>query len=248
MARLTRAESKERTRQRLLTEAQRLFRERGYAATSLEQIAEAAEVTKGAIYGHFASKEDLMLSALEAAPAPDYSTTLNDQSRSLRERLAEFGRAVAAEEPGDTEELAVYLEFFAALLRAPDALQRYSSGREGLLQELANADGAVVTSWPRGSHPYRPGPSGRRCWSACRSKSGWPPALSRRRCSFTVASTYTADCGAACLARTGTLSKPRSTSSGRRAGGAASSSAGYSWVSSSMAMRPSSRASAAPRQ
>lgn len=140
MARVTRAESKERTRQRLLAEAQRLFRERGYAATSLEQIAEAAEVTKGAIYGHFASKEDLMLSALEAAPAPDYSATLNDRSRPLRERLAEFSRAVAAEDPGDTEELAMYLEFFAALLRAPDALQRYSSGRERRLQELAGAD------------------------------------------------------------------------------------------------------------
>jgi AcrR family transcriptional regulator len=140
MARMTRAESKERTRQRLLAEAQRLFRERGYAATSLEQIAEAAEVTKGAIYGHFASKEDLMLSALEAAPAPDYSTTLNDQSRPLRERLAEYSRAVAAEDPGDAEELAMYLEFFAALLRAPDALQRYSSGRERRLQELAAAD------------------------------------------------------------------------------------------------------------
>ena len=137
---MTRAESKERTRQRLLAEAQRLFRERGYAATSLEQIAEAAEGTKGAIYGHFASKEDLMLSALEAAPTPDYSTTLNDQSRPLRERLAEYSRAVAAEDPGDAEELAMYLEFFAALLRAPDALQRYSSGRERRLHELADAD------------------------------------------------------------------------------------------------------------
>jgi AcrR family transcriptional regulator len=140
MARVTRAESKERTRQRLLAEAQRLFRERGYAATSLEQIAEAAEVTKGAIYGHFASKEDLMLSALEAAPAPDYSTTLEDESRPLRERLADYGRAVAADNPGDTEELAVYLEFYAALLRAPDALQRYSSSRERRLHELAGAD------------------------------------------------------------------------------------------------------------
>jgi AcrR family transcriptional regulator len=139
---VTRAESKERTRQRLLAEAQRLFRERGYAATSLEQIAEAAEVTKGAIYGHFDSKEDLMLSALEAAPAPDYSATLNDESRPLRERLAEFGRAVAAEAPGDTEELAMYLEFFAALLRAPGALHRYSSGRERRLRELADADGS----------------------------------------------------------------------------------------------------------
>ena len=139
---MTRAESKERTRQRLLAEAQRLFRERGYAATSLEQIAEAAEVTKGAIYGHFASKEDLLLSAIEAGrdTTPEYVTLLNDQSRPVRERLAEFSRAVAAEDPGVTEELAVFLEFFAALLRAPDALQRYSSGLERRLQEIADTD------------------------------------------------------------------------------------------------------------
>jgi AcrR family transcriptional regulator len=139
---VTRAESKERTRQRLLAEAQRLFRERGYAATSLEQIAEAAEVTKGAIYGHFDSKEDLLLSAIEAArdTTPDYVIMLNDRSRPLRERLAEFSRAVTAEEPGDAAELAMYLEFFAALLRAPDALQRYGSGLERRLQELADTD------------------------------------------------------------------------------------------------------------
>jgi AcrR family transcriptional regulator len=154
MARVTRAESKERTRQRLLAEAQRLFRERGYAATSLEQIAEAAEVTKGAIYGHFASKEDLMLSALEAAPAPDYST-LNDESRPLRERLSLFGRAVGAEQPGDTEELAMYLEFFAALLRAPDALRRYSSGRERRLRELADADGTDSDDLAAGVTPVQ---------------------------------------------------------------------------------------------
>ena len=140
MARVTRAESKERTRQRLLAEAQRLFRERGYAATSLEQIAEAAEVTKGAIYGHFASKEDLMLTAMEMTPAPDYSTTLGDESRPLRERVAEFSRAVSAEQPGDEAELAVMLEFWAALLRSPDALRRYSARVEGRLQALAGAD------------------------------------------------------------------------------------------------------------
>ena len=153
MTRVTRAESKERTRQRLLAEAQRLFRERGYAATSLEQIAEAAEVTKGAIYGHFASKEDLMVSALDAAPAPDYSSTLNDESRPLPERLAAYGRAVAAEQPGDTEEVAVYLEFFAALLRSPDALQRYRSSREQRLQELADADDAGHDDLATGATP-----------------------------------------------------------------------------------------------
>jgi AcrR family transcriptional regulator len=140
VARVTRAESKERTRQRLLTEAQRLFRERGYAATSLEQIADAAEVTKGAIYGHFASKEDLMLTAMEATPAPDYSATLGDESRPLRARLADFSRLVSAEEPGDEAELAVLLEFWAALLRSPDALRRYNARVEGRLQALADAD------------------------------------------------------------------------------------------------------------
>ena len=95
-------------------------------------------MTKGAIYGHFASKEDLMLTAMEAAPAPDYSTTLGDESLPLQERVAEFSRAVSAEQPGDEAELAVMLEFWAALLRSPDALWRYSARVEGRLRALAD--------------------------------------------------------------------------------------------------------------
>jgi AcrR family transcriptional regulator len=148
MARTSRAESKERTRQRLLAEAERLFRERGYAATSLEHIAAAADVTKGAIYGHFTSKEDLLLSAIEAgrATTPGYVTMLNDEARPLRERLADFGRSVAAEYPANAAELAMFLEFFAALLRAPEALERYSSGLERRLRELAAADSDDLTA------------------------------------------------------------------------------------------------------
>jgi AcrR family transcriptional regulator len=141
MARVTRATSKARTRQRLLDEAERLFRERGYAATSLEQIAEAADVTKGAIYGHFSSKEDLLLSAIEATPTPDYGAVLNDRSRPVRERLAEFGRAMAVDAATtDKAGLAVSLEFVAALLRSPDALQRYGAGLQRRLEELAAED------------------------------------------------------------------------------------------------------------
>jgi AcrR family transcriptional regulator len=144
MARLTRETSKSLTRQRLLSEAQRLFRERGYAATSLEQIAEAADVTKGAIYGHFASKEDLLLGAIEATPTPDFGSVLNDQSRPVRERLAEFGRDMALDEAGmDRAGLAVHLEFIAALLRKPDALRRYGDDLGRRLAELAAADDDV---------------------------------------------------------------------------------------------------------
>jgi len=141
VARLTREASKAQTRERLIGEARRLFRERGYAATSLDQIALAAEVTKGAIYGHFSSKEDLLLSAIEVAPTPDFGSALYDQSRPARERLAEFGRAMAADVViNDKAGLAVHLEFIAALLRSPDALPRYSANLSRRLAELAAAD------------------------------------------------------------------------------------------------------------
>jgi AcrR family transcriptional regulator len=139
--RLTREASKAKTRQRLLDEAQRLFREHGYAATSLEQIAEAAEVTKGAIYGHFSTKEDLLLSAIETTPTPDYSALLDDRSRPIRERLGEFGRTIAFDEAmSDRAGLAVSLEFVAALLRNPEALRRFGDDFERRLNKLAADD------------------------------------------------------------------------------------------------------------
>ncbi|MDA8067964.1 MAG: TetR family transcriptional regulator [Actinomycetota bacterium] len=142
MERVTRAQSKERTRQKLLLAAQRLFREQGYAATSLDQIAEAAALTKGAIYGHFSSKEDLLLSAVEAAPTPDFGTVLNDPSRPARERLAEFGLAAATDDElaGDRLELAVTLEFIAALLRNPRELGRYGADHRRRLVEHVEQD------------------------------------------------------------------------------------------------------------
>jgi AcrR family transcriptional regulator len=140
MPRVPRATSQARTRQRILDQAERLFRERGYAATSLEQIAEAAEVTKGAIYGHFANKEDLLLSAIEAAPTPDYAL-LNDNTVPVRRRLRDFGRTLALDEAAtDRASLAAYLEFLAALLRNPKPRDRYAADLRRRLAELADAD------------------------------------------------------------------------------------------------------------
>ena len=50
-----------RTRQALTSSAIELFRLHGYDATSVQQVADAAGVTKGAFYHHFASKQDLLL-------------------------------------------------------------------------------------------------------------------------------------------------------------------------------------------
>ncbi|WP_079312455.1 TetR/AcrR family transcriptional regulator [Microbispora sp. GKU 823] len=47
-------------RQRLLAEATRLFAERGFESTSVQEIVAAAGVTKGAMYHYFDSKDDLL--------------------------------------------------------------------------------------------------------------------------------------------------------------------------------------------
>jgi AcrR family transcriptional regulator len=53
------------TRAALLSAARRLFGERGYAAVSLDEVCARARVTKGALYHHFESKQDLFLAVYE---------------------------------------------------------------------------------------------------------------------------------------------------------------------------------------
>ena len=50
----------ERTRQRILAAAARTFRDKGYAATTLNDIANAARLRAGSIYYHFESKEQIL--------------------------------------------------------------------------------------------------------------------------------------------------------------------------------------------
>jgi AcrR family transcriptional regulator len=53
------------TRRSLVVAARELFGERGYAATSVEEIVRAAGVTKGALYHHFVDKDDLFRAVVE---------------------------------------------------------------------------------------------------------------------------------------------------------------------------------------
>lgn len=48
------------TGERILKEAVRLFLEKGYHGTSIDDITEAADITRGALYWHYKGKEDLL--------------------------------------------------------------------------------------------------------------------------------------------------------------------------------------------
>ncbi|MBC5992485.1 TetR/AcrR family transcriptional regulator [Pontibacter cellulosilyticus] len=57
----------ERTRQLIIEKAAHLFNQKGFAGTSMQDIMAATGLTKGGIYGHFESKEEIALAAFEHA-------------------------------------------------------------------------------------------------------------------------------------------------------------------------------------
>jgi AcrR family transcriptional regulator len=61
----TKAEQADATRSALSAAARQLFTERGYAATSTTEIVEQAGVTRGALYHHFAAKDELFRAVFE---------------------------------------------------------------------------------------------------------------------------------------------------------------------------------------
>lgn len=65
VARLTRIESKERTRRQLLDAARPLFLEHGFHACSVELISEAAGFSTGAVYSNFGGKTELAMHVLD---------------------------------------------------------------------------------------------------------------------------------------------------------------------------------------
>ncbi|MEU1510597.1 helix-turn-helix domain-containing protein [Streptomyces sp. NPDC005811] len=67
--RLTQRERSDGTIEELLRAARTLFAERGYNATSLDAVVEAAHLTKGALYHHFSGKQHLFRAVYEREQA-----------------------------------------------------------------------------------------------------------------------------------------------------------------------------------
>jgi AcrR family transcriptional regulator len=127
--RRTRAEQQQRTREGVLSAADRLFVERGFHATSVDQIAQAAGYTKGAVYSNFAAKEDLFFAV--------YERRMERAVRELERTLA------AAPDPADWIEsviadtsrrrgrddrwLSTFFEFWAHVVRRPALRKRFAT-------------------------------------------------------------------------------------------------------------------------
>lgn len=93
-----------RSKTRLLDAALTQFRRRGYAATTVDHVCEAAGVTKGSFFHHFRSKEELAVEATRR-----WTEVTGNLFASAPYRKIEDPR----------ERVLAYLDFRAALLRGP---------------------------------------------------------------------------------------------------------------------------------
>ena len=126
--RLSRDEKKARTRRELLDAAGRVFLRRSFFAASLDEVAEEAGFSKGAVYSNFTDKEDLLLALVEER------TELRRQ-RMMRLVNADGPMAVQTREAGEEydhildEERAwepLFLEFWVCLARNPALQERFA--------------------------------------------------------------------------------------------------------------------------
>jgi len=159
-----RERNRERRRQEILAAAQGLFREQGYEATTVNQIAARAEVAPGTVFNHFPTKGDLLLdlmaeenarvmARLDAmAPDPaadprdvvaDFFMVVTEESFALVDRVTWRKVAALLVTAARSPFAARYLELRAALRRRLvaqlDALAadgRLAPGEHGALADL----------------------------------------------------------------------------------------------------------------
>ena len=123
----TRAEKKAATRERLLAAAERMAKRDGFARLSLDAVAEAAGLTKGAIYSNFASKEEFLLAAAERFTA-EVTIDLPDHIRDLDAFMRHVAEGVSDMSRRRPKQVILGVEFMALALR--DAKLRQALKRE----------------------------------------------------------------------------------------------------------------------
>lgn len=139
--RWTRQRRLEHTRGVLLDAAEEVFAKRGFGGAALEDIAEAAGYTRGAIYSHFGTKEDLFLAVIERHLLRflDGFEDVIASFASLEDldvaRFAERWRELTIAGP---DSAALGHEFSLFLLRNPGARERLAAQRKEAIRSLAD--------------------------------------------------------------------------------------------------------------
>ncbi|TYB48502.1 TetR/AcrR family transcriptional regulator [Actinomadura chibensis] len=144
-----RRDRREQTRTALLTAAERLWAERGIHGASLDDIAAAAGLTKGAVYSNFAGKTDLLLALMERFTSDPSCSDVCDEIRTAEEDADPTDRPNRHAPDDRPRRLALLLvEFWLYGMRDYAAGWRiadwYAERRAQMASELEPADGIAA--------------------------------------------------------------------------------------------------------
>ncbi len=159
------------TREALVASARDVFAQRGFHAASLEEIAEAAGFTRGAVYSNFENKEELFFAVLDRhieLQLAAFDALFEDSggpAAAADEDIARVWRQLTA--GSDPQWVALSLEFRLYALRNPEIrdrfLTRYHGYRDRIVSYLSDilqdfdrellipvADLAAIVDWGAG--------------------------------------------------------------------------------------------------
>ena len=135
------------TRARLLEAAARVYAARGFAGATLDDVAEEAGLTKGAVYGHFGSKDNLLVALMEEYVAREIAeqVALSDRSETTWKRPFSGSDRWMAELDETPEAFRLLMEFWLVAARDEQMRERLAGGLEALRQMFVgfNVEGAA---------------------------------------------------------------------------------------------------------
>ncbi|MQY28460.1 TetR/AcrR family transcriptional regulator [Nocardia aurantia] len=148
---------REEVRRRLLDAAARIFAERGYADSRLEDIAHAAGFTKGALYSNFGGKQDLFGAILSERAHTELATVMveTEDIGDASAMAARVAHLVAQRIVEDTARGRLGLEFAARAARDEQARSVVTPMRRAQ-REAASRAIVEVTTRCGGSPPVGP--------------------------------------------------------------------------------------------
>ena len=144
--RTTRIERKEQTRAELIAAARAVFLRRGFHGASLDDIAEEAGYTKGAVYSNFAGKDDLFLAVLDAhyGNRVEAYVQIMVEGETFEEAIRTVSRFMIDLDVREPDWLATLAEFVAHAARDEPLRRSYVRVRERFLVAIAGVIQVLV--------------------------------------------------------------------------------------------------------